>query len=235
MTRLPLFAVASLALALHASPAHAIASCSGGRGWATAAGATVPRRAHLVYFTTAGVPADVKVVATIDGKPVPAKLTQQKSAPFTFLVVDIDSPARAGKLTVTLMGTTSIQLVIGDVAMPKTVAATPSHFHSETRHTSGTETYDSLLVSVSDAPAVMAHVKIRRDDKAPWSELDVPVTHYAKDKASFELGLLGCASNYEPALLLAGVDLEASVTLLDGTTRPLADLPKHYTLPAATK
>ncbi len=232
MTRLPLFAVASLAFALHATPAHAIASCTGGRGWAMAPGATVPSRAHLVYFTTAGVPADVKLAATIDGKPVKAKLTQLRSAPFTFLVVDIDSPARAGKLTVTLFENTSIQLVIGAAAMPKTVTATPSHFHSETRHTSGTEVYDSLLVSLSDTPAVMAHVRVRRDDKAPWSELDVPVTHVAKGKASFELGLLGCASNYEPALLLAGVDLEASVTLLDGTARPLSDLPKHYTLPA---
>jgi hypothetical protein len=55
-----------------------------------------------------------------------------------------------------------------------------------------------------------------------------PSTWLAK-RTAILVGALDCTQNYSVPLLERGVDLEVSVTLVDGSTRKVA-LPSHITL-----
>jgi hypothetical protein len=61
----------------------------------------------------------------------------------------------------------------------KTATVKTSRFHNEIQHTHAAEVFDGLEITV-DVPAVRAHVKLRRDAKAAWTELDVPVRYRSR-------------------------------------------------------
>jgi hypothetical protein len=212
---------------LHARPAGAIASCAGESGWSPNTGEVVPKRATLVYWTDRDDDDTRKlaVTARIDGGEVKTTVTTLSAMPYRMLLVTIESD-RSGKLAVDVDGDAA-QFTIGKPQYGK-VHATTSRFHHKIRHTTVREMFDGLLIDV-DVPAVRAHVKLRRDAKADWAELDVPVT--AIDGAhTLRIGELGCHDNYSPKLLENGVDLDVTLFLPDGSQVKLADL-THAALP----
>jgi hypothetical protein len=157
-----------------------------------------------------------KLVAKIANKVVPTKVTTMAANPYQFVLVELDSNA-TGHLDLS-WDPTAPNFTNGSfevVAKPtyaKTATVKTTRYHNEIRHTGGAEVFDGLQITV-DVPAVRAHVKLRRDAKATWTELDVPV----RDN-TIDIGLLGCVRNYEPGLLESGVDIDLALTLPDGST-----------------
>lgn len=214
--KLAFFVTALATLTTHAQPAHAIMGCTGaGAGWA--GGTNVPPHAHLVLWSDRQNPMPApKLVAKIANKVVPTKVTTMAATPYQFVLVEIDSDA-TGHLDLTWDPMTasytngSFEIVAKPTYAKKATVKT-SRFHREIKHTGGPEVFDGMKITI-DVPAVRAHVKLRRDAKAAWTELDVPV----RDK-TIDIGLLGCVRNYEPGLLEAGVDIDLALTLPDGST-----------------
>ncbi|HEX7703190.1 MAG TPA: hypothetical protein VF403_20770 [Kofleriaceae bacterium] len=210
-------AALAVTLVTHSQLAHAIMGCMGaGSGWASG-GSDIPPHAHLVLWSDRRNPmASPKLVAKIANKVVRTKVTTMAATPYQFVLVEIDSDA-TGHLDLTWDPTTA-QFTNGSfevVAKPtyaKKATVKTSRYHREIRHTGGPEIFDGLEIAV-DVPAVRAHVKLRRDAKATWTELDVPVRNNTID-----IGLLGCVRNYEPGLLETGVDIDLALTLPDGST-----------------
>lgn len=214
--KLAFFAAALAAtLITHTQLAHAIMGCMGaGSGWASG-GTSVPPHAHLVFWSDRQDPIKSKLVAKIANKVVPTKVTTMAATPYQFMLVEIDSDA-TGHLDLTWDPTKtrangSFEVVAKPTYAKKATVKT-SRYHNEIRHTGGPEVFDGLEITV-DVPAVRAHVKLRRDAKATWTELDVPV----RDN-TIDIGLLGCVRNYEPDLLETGVDIDLALTLPDGST-----------------
>jgi hypothetical protein len=215
--KLAFFATALVTLLTHTQLAHAIMGCMGsGSGWASG-GANVPPHAHLVLWSDRrNVLPSPKLVAKIANTVVPTKVTTMAAPPYGFVLVEIDSNA-TGHLDLTWDPMTadfkngSFEVVAKPTYAKKATVKT-SRYHREIGHTGGPEVFDGLEITV-DVPAVRAHVKLRRDAKAAWTELDVPV----RDN-TIDIGLLGCVRNYEPGLLETGVDIDLALTLPDGTT-----------------
>jgi len=216
--KLAFFAVALAAtLITHTQLAHAIMGCMGaGSGWASGA-SNVPPHAHLAFWSDRQNPMkSPKLVAKIANKVVPTKVTTMAATPYQFVLVEIDSDA-TGHLDLTWDPTTpnftsgSFEVVAKPTYAKKATVKT-ARYHHEISHTGGPEIFDGLEITV-DVPAVRAHVKLRRDAKAAWTELDIPVRNNAID-----IGLLGCVRNYEPGLLETGVDIDLALTLPDGST-----------------
>lgn len=237
-----LLLVIGLALVLTDSrPADAFAACNNNYGLAPRTGATLPPKAKLVAFTDLQSWASHQYTATLDSKPVKLKVTKKVVTPYylTELEVDSDQPGTlkvyAGTDTKDKpMATYTVQ---AGVAMPKQIAATTRRFTENIQHSTVKELFDALAIDFGDAPAILAHIKIRRDDKAPWSEFDLPVhaNTYIARKASLALiGELGCKSNYTVGLLESGVDLEVTAMLPDGKIVPVT-VPKRVSIPKAPK
>lgn len=235
-----LLIVAGFAVVMtEARPAHAIAACYSNTGIAPHSGATVPPRARLIVFADSDRGDTWQYQATIDGKPVKLKRTSRKSAPFSFTELEVDSAA-TGTLAI-YRGTRATgeplarYTVTARVALPTSIDGATSRYTQNFPHSTVKELYDALAIDLGDAPAILAHVKVRRDAKAAWSELEVPV--YARHvlaptKVRVLLGELGCTRNYTVKLLEAGVELEVSALLPDGKLVPIK-LPSRVTLPAA--
>lgn len=227
--KLALAATLALASLVPARSAHALASCMGAEGWSPANRDPLPPHAHLVYWTDRrrGVPS--LLAATINGEVVATKVTTLVSAPYSFLLVEIDSGA-TGTLALTWShsgptGGSTARFTVGAPAKAPTRAhGETTRYYAERRHTSVREVFDGLAITV-DTPASYAHVRLRRDAQAVWTELDVPVMD-----RTIRIGELGCQSNYTPQLLEAGVDLEITLVLADGTRIPVADL-SHAAIP----
>ncbi|HEX7703192.1 MAG TPA: hypothetical protein VF403_20780 [Kofleriaceae bacterium] len=219
--KLALIAVASFATLGQARLAHAISACSGESGW-SGAGAEVPPHAHLVYWTNSRDDDEEKglLIAKIDGKKVATKLTKLSSAPNTLYLIEIDSNA-SGKLQIrwSFEDQATSYKVTAKPAYAKEAHAKTSRYHSKLAHSTVREVFDGLAIAV-DVPAMRAHVKLRRDSKAAWFELDVPVG----DNRTIRIGELGCAQNYNPQLLENGVDLEVTLSMPDNTTVGVAGL-----------
>lgn len=204
-------------LITHTQIAHAIMGCMGsGSGWATG-GSDVPPHARLVYWSDRRSPPSApKLTAKISNKMVPTKVTTMSATPYQFVIVEIDSEA-TGHLDLAWDGAIggfangSFEVKPKPTYAKKAIVKT-ARYHHAIPHTSGPEVFDGLEITV-DVPAVRAHVKLRRDAKATWTELDVPVRNNTID-----IGLLGCVRNYEPSLLETGVDIELALTLPDGST-----------------
>lgn len=236
-------AVLVIACALVPSrPAHALKACSGEHGWAPLAGTTLPPHARLVWYTDgASKDARPEVSATLDGKPVKTRVTKLAHAlPYVGFVVEIDSDA-TGTLDVELAGMRARYQVREDAPRPDEVHATVGTFWTDIRFTAIPETYHGIAIDL-DTPAVVAHVKLRRDAKAAWEAFDVPVMPdptyqkqqqmppYPQDMNRVSIGELGCEHNFALERLAAGVDLEVTVTFADGRTLPVKDLPTHVKL-----
>jgi hypothetical protein len=237
-----LLALIAFALAItDARPAHAIAACNNNFDIAPRSGAVLPPKAKLVAFADMESWSTHKYTATLDGKPVAMKATKRKVAPYYLTELEVDS-AKAGTLKV-YRGTEAkgeplaTYTVKAGAAMPKEIAATTRRYTENIRHSTVTELFDALAIDLGDAPVILAHVKIRRDDKASWSAFDVPVhanNRLEPTKVKVMLGALGCTSNYTVALLENGVDLEVTAMLPDGSSVPVK-LPKRVTLAKPAK
>jgi hypothetical protein len=228
---------ACLALvAFTAPPADAISACTDNAASWVSPGATVPPHARLVYYTAGyGDPnaTDDKLVATIDKKPVKTKITHLASAPYKLTIVEIDSD-KTGTLTIGYGKiATEHYKIVRKVDMPQEIKGATSRYHRAYEHSTVHESYDGLAITLpAGTPAMSAHIKIRRDSKADWSELDVPIRADDATKApAIWIGELGCVQNYTPALLESGVDLEVTVTLADGSTRNVSGIGSHVVLP----
>jgi len=227
-------ALAAALVAFTVHDARANSGCAGDAGWA-AEGAQLAPHPTVVYWTNSIArprrrTAPPTVVVKIDGKPVNSKVTTLDSAPNSFTLVEIDSDA-TGALTV---GWKDAERPAGHYTIkattyPKVAHATSSRYHSKIPHSTMREVYDGLALKV-DVPAMRAHVKLRRDAKASWTELDVPVD----DKHEAHIGELGCASNYQPQLLENGVDIDVALVLPDGNSIPVDKL-THVTIPKLAK
>ncbi len=224
-----------------ARPAHAYAACNNNYGLAPRTGATLPVRARLVAFADMKGWSNFKYQATIDGQPVKLKLTRRNIAPYYLTEIEVDS-AKAGTLAI-FQGTDTkgtplaTYTVKPGAPMPKEIAGTTRRYTQNIQHSTVAELFDALAIDLGDAPAILAHVKIRRDDKAPWSELDLPVhaaSRLEPTTTKVLIGALGCTSNYTVGLLEQGVDLEVTALLPDGKQVPVK-LPKRVALPKLPK
>lgn len=226
-------ALALVAIVAHTPSAHALSACTDNAAWVTP-GSTLPPRARVVYFSDRyGRGDDTKLVATINKKKVPTKITHLAAPPYDIAIIEIDSD-QTGALTIGYdESTTAKYKIVAKGEMPKEVKGTTSRYHRAYQHSTVHESYDGLSISLPlGTPAITGHVKIRRDSKADWSELDVPIrTDDATLAPAVWIGELGCNRNYTPALLEAGVELEVTVTLSDGSTRKVTGLPARVVLP----
>jgi len=221
--------------------ADAFAACNNNYGLAPKSGSVIPPRAKLVAFADLKSWGAFEYRALLDGKPVKLKLTRSNVAPYHLTTIEVDSD-KAGTLEV-FQGTetkgkpTATYTVKAGVALPKEITATTRRYTQNIMHSTVKELFDALAIDLGDAPAIQAHIKIRRDDKAAWSEFDVPVhAGVSMDPKSTKvlIGELGCTSNYTVGLLEQGVDLEITAMLPDGKSIPVK-LPKRVTLPKPAK
>ncbi|MFT3694442.1 MAG: hypothetical protein QM831_14945 [Kofleriaceae bacterium] len=221
------WAACVLVLAAYEPAAHAIAACYPSSGWANA-GADIPQNGHVVYWAANDDLKGLKVKATLGGKPITAKVSStMKAGPFSLAVVDVDAKTTGSLSIETERGdTTGYRVVAKLAAAPKSAKATISHVAKNIPHSTVKETYDALAVKVDVPSAMRAHVKLRRDAKGTWTELDVPLD----DSHTFMLGQLGCYNNYSPDLLGAGVDIEVQLTLADGSTLGIENF-SHVQMP----
>lgn len=217
------------------TPAHAIAACNNNEGFAPAFATTVPPHAKLVFYTDSrNTP---EFTAKIAGKKVPVKVTALPSGSSTRVtLLEIDSE-RVGTLQLDAGGWPSVTLTVAKKArMPKEVPVVIGRFERNIPHSTVRENFLGLAIRLpKGTPAVAATVKLRRDAQAAWTELVVPVSARDFDDARpvIRIGELGCSNNYSVPLLESGVDIEVTLMLADGTTRPAKDLAPHVTLPAA--
>ena len=224
--KLALVAVA-VAVALQPRPAAAFSACNGEAGWAPRAGDTLPTHAHLVFWSDRPYPMRAKLVAKIGGVPVKTRLTTMAAAPYTLTLVTIDSD-RTGALELGWEGEPPTRYVVATRPSYADPHATTARYHHKLAHSTVQEVFDGLLVTL-DVPAVRAHVKLRRDARSDWLELDLPVTGVDGDR-TLRIGELGCKSNYTPALLEAGVDLDVTLFLPDDSQVRVKEL-THASIP----
>lgn len=232
---------------LHARAASASSPCVQQGGMAPHAAVVLPPRPQLVAFDTRYLHG-AKLVARIGGKRVPITTEEIKAEPFELVRIQIESSA-VGTLKIYRLMTDSSsrskrakEHLIGKyridakAKLPEALTATTRRMTVAFRHTTSREQYDALVLDLGEAaPATLATVRLRRDDKAPWQTLAVPVLpgDLFDPHSVARLGELGCGANFSVAALEQGVELEAEVALVDGTTRPLA-VPRRLVLPPPT-
>lgn len=208
----------ALAVQLPARAADAFSACAGELGWSPRAADELPVRARLVYWDDRqGRRAAATLTAKIDGTAVKTKQTAVAAAPYRLVVVDIDSD-RTGTLEVGWSdgSASATYQVKAGVRYPAHATATVDRFQKLLHHTSVHEAWDAIAIHV-DVPATQAHVKLRRDAKATWHELDVPVADHGDGTHALRLGALGCVSNYDPKLFeLTVVEIDVELVLPDG-------------------
>jgi hypothetical protein len=207
-----------VAFAGHVHDAGANSACGGESGWSSE-GAVVAPHPRVVFWMNGRSSGPSTVVAKIDGKVVKTNITTLVSSPNELVTIEIQSDAK-GALTLDWKnGLPAGHYTIKATTAPKVAHATTSRYHSKLAHSTVREVFDGLAIKL-DVPAMRAHVKLRRDAKSDWRELDVPVD---KDH-TIRIGELGCASNYEPQLLENGVDLDVALVLADGSSIPIEKL-----------
>ena len=233
IARLVIITFAALVL-LAPRPAHALRACSE-EGIAPAPGTTLPPHAQIVIHSDGSLR---DLTARIEGKSVALKRTVLPgSAGIKVVVLEVQS-AETGRLELlTKNGDVFARYPVAKVKMPSELPVTSDRMYRPGTWGTGRTHYnfDGLAIHLpKDAPAIYAHVKVRRDDKAKWSELDVPV--YApmpsyRTTPEVWIGEVGCTSNYSQQLLEQGVDLEVTIGLTDGTRMPVKGLAARLTLP----
>jgi hypothetical protein len=236
-----LLLLSCLTAALFAEPhtAHAYSACDNNDGLSPRDGAALPPRAKLVAFSDRKSSQSYAYVATLDGKPVKLKLTRSHVAPYYLTMIEVDSD-QVGKLVV-FQGTKSEGEPLGTYTvkatapMPKEITATTQRFTADIPHSTVKERFDALAIDLAGAPAVLVSVKLRRDDKAAWSEFELPVHSNGPDGVKVLIGELGCTSNYTVGLLEQGIELQLTAMLPDGKRIPVKLPAKRIVLPKAAK
>ena len=222
-------ALAAFLVAVTVHDAGAISACAGESGWSSD-GAEVAPHPRVVYWINGRESlAPDTLVAKIDGKTVKTKVRSLTSSPNTLAIIEVDSNA-TGALTLEWKGAglPAGHYTIKQTTYPKVAHATTSRYHSKLPHSTVREVFDGLAIKV-DVPAMRAHVKLRRDSKTDWLELDVPVADH-----QLRVGELGCESNYQPQLLENGVDIDVALILPDGSSIPVEKL-THVQIPKLAK
>jgi hypothetical protein len=225
--------------AFDVKPAHAYAACNSNNGLAPRSGVALPPRAKLVAFADQQSWESQTYAATLDGVAVKLVETKKKAAPYYLTELEVVSSKR-GTLKIyrgtkaegTPLATYTVK---SNAKLPREVAATTSRFTHTIQRSTVSELFDALAIDLGDAPAILATVKIRRDDKAAWTEWELPIHTggwMEQDQTKILIGALGCTSNYTPGLLEQGVDLEVRVTLPDGK-KVRVKLPERVVLPKA--
>jgi hypothetical protein len=226
-----------LVIAVHPRSAHAIKACDNNEGFAPAAhvGTELPPHARIVFFTERFRGKPIAVTATLAGKAIKPKVTDLVSgSAVRVLLIEIPS-ARTGILEVTVAAMFTAQYVVTKkaAAMPKAIEVETGRSTTNIEHSVSRERYDGLALRLPvGTPVIKAHVRMRRDAKGVWNELELPVYDHDFGEAGplLRIGELGCVSNYSVPLLEAGVDIEVTLMLVDGTTRIAKDLPAHVVL-----
>lgn len=228
--KLAALAVAATLLG-HTHFAHAYSACGGQTGWANEGAEVSPHPRIVFWLNGRNRAAPSTLIAKIDGKVVATKLSSLDSAPNKLVIIEVDSNA-TGTLALEWKDQDYLGKATYKVAKPsypKTAHATTSRFHAKLPHSTVREVFDGLAIKVA-VPAMRAHVKLRRDSKASWFELDAPV----EKGGTIRIGELGCASSYQPDLLEKGVDLEVTLVLPDNTSIPVEHF-THASIPKLAK
>lgn len=221
--------------------AHAIAACGNGEGWALAPGASLPVHPHLVYFIDGrrGAPANAKLEAKIDGKPVPVKLSFAAAPPFQLAMIEVDSD-RPGKLILKWGEGTQANnyfhpaeavatyTIAPKLALPAEAKAKSARFHRAYHHSTVHESDDGMEISV-DVPAIAFTARWRRTAKDAWTTLELTANTVDGHQVA-RLGSLGCSANFDTTVLEKGIDLELEALLTDGKKVKVAGLPTHVVL-----
>lgn len=226
--------LASLLVAVAAAPARAeFVMCIDGQGAVPAPATVIPPRAQIAYYSDRNLRLPDKVSATIGGIAVKLKKRTVNAPPFKVLVTEIESD-RTGELVVTYESSSPIKYTVKPLAMPKEVAGTIGRGGSPTSSFPHHEFFDGLVIRLTEGTsATLAHVKLRADERSPWITVEVPLfTAPGESRQMIRVGQFECASNVDLALLSRGFDIEASVTLIDGTTRSVTNVAPRMTLPA---
>jgi hypothetical protein len=227
-------ALACLLIAVATSAARAeFVMCIGGQGAAPAAGSTVPPHAHLAFYSDRTLRLPTKVTATIDGATVKVKNAITKpfaATPFQILSIEIDS-ARTGTLVVTYENHAPLTYQVKAGAMPKDISGVIGRYQGPQSNGRGEE-FDGLAIRLpAGTPAVIGHIRWRHAGDA-WSELDVAAyTADNETRPMLRVGQFACDSSVPLVDLARGFDIEATVMLADGSTRPVTGLAPHMTLP----
>ena len=221
------------ALALSAAPARAeFVMCINGQGISPPAGTTVPPHARLVYYVDQNLGTPQTVTATIDGKAVAVKKTEVKAGPFKLVTVEIDSD-RTGALGVKWDSRPAVPYRVKARTMPSEVTGVIGRYQGRSRPSEVSDAFDGLAIRLPvDTPAVIGHIKVRHAGDDLWVTTDIAIiTPAGETRPMIRVGQFDCAANIPLGMIERGVDLEVSVTLLDGTTRPVRGLAPHLTLP----
>jgi hypothetical protein len=224
------WALPVLLVAVLATPARAeFVMCIGGQGAAPASGTTVPPHAQLAFYSDRSLRLPDKITATIDGTPVKVKKTvgnTRAAAPFMILTIEIDSD-KTGTLVVKYDGHAPLTYTVKPVAIPKEIAGVTGRYQAERG-----ESFDGLAIRLpADTPAIVGHISYSTDG-VMWSDVDVVAYTAANEtRPMLRVGQFECDANVPTAVLARGFDIEATVTLADGSTRPVTGIAKHMTLP----
>jgi hypothetical protein len=215
-------------------PARAAVACYE-QGFAPAPGTILPPHAQVAFHSDGSVP---EATATLDGKPVALKRTVLPgSVGIKVAVFEVQSNATGTLELVSQWGDVLARYPVVQVKVPAELPVTSERMYRPGKWGTMQRPYnfDGLAIHLpKHAPAIYAHVKVRRDDDAPWSELDLPVyvaVPQFHDDPQVWIGEVGCTSNYSQQLLEKGVDLEVTIGLIDGTRVPIKGLAAHLTLP----
>jgi hypothetical protein len=219
--------------------AEALSACGNNWGTAPRPGTVVPKYPKIVVFDEREYLTKADYSAQIDGKAVGLKKSTKLVAPYYMTLLEVTSD-KAGTLVIfrgSKMDEVARYTIDPKLVLPgktDTIPATTRRLTKNIRHTTVKELYDALAIDLPELPMISATVKIRRDDKAPWQEFELPINTgdwMEKTKNVIRIGALGCKSNYNPALIEKGVDLEIAVTLADGTTRKVKLPSARTTIP----
>lgn len=240
--KLVLPALLLVASVLSATDAFANAACGNNSGLSPKAGIVLPPQPQILVFGTDELAGDYMV--RINGKEASIDVEDVKSGPFSMKIIKVYSEA-VGKLKIYELWPSGARedaeerliasyTIKKKVKVAEKVSGKAMHFFRDLPHSTVKETYDALAIDLgAEKMAIKATVKLRRDAKSEWQTLEVPVTpgDWMDKRTTVRVGELGCQSNYSAPLLHAGVDLEVSLLMVDGSEAAV-DLPARYQLPA---
>lgn len=228
--------------ALSATDADANAACGNNSGLTPKRGAVLPPQSQVLVFDTDELAGDY--IARINGKEVSLDTEDVQSGPFHMKLIKINSDA-TGKLKIYELWPSGARddaeerliasyTIKKKVKVAQKVTGKATHFFRDLPHSTVKETYDALAIDLGgERMAIKATVKLRRDARSEWQTLEVPVVpgDWLDKRTAVRVGQLGCQSNYSAALLHAGVELEVSLLMVDGSEAAV-ELPARYQLPA---
>lgn len=227
-------AVALALVGAAASPVRAeFVMCLGGQGATPPPGSVLPRRPQLVFYSDRNLRLPGKVTATIGGTAVKIYQRSITASPFNILVVLIESD-KTGELVITYENHAPLRYTVKALEMPKEITGTIGRFQGGEIGGARSEEFDGLAIRLPEnTPALVAEVKHRPADPEIWQTVTVPLyTPPGSQRPMIRVGQFACDANVPLAILAKGFDLEVSVTLADGSKRPVTGLATHMTLPA---